>query len=183
MNRIAELRKGRNLTQKEFGKIIGVAQNTICNWENGKREPDYKSLKKMAYFFNCSTDYLLGRTPFGLTFVFDDQIDPKLDWSGRPQTENSGEEEPAPVPESRLTFPPEYEFLNPTNKAIVDRLIADLVRSQPSDPMSKKYAAASDGSGHEAEADADTTPPDNVQVLSDEYKGKTGDTDPAPKKK
>lgn len=60
MNRIAALRKERKLNQKQLGSILGVAQNTICNWENGKRDPDYESLKKMALFFNCSTDYLLG---------------------------------------------------------------------------------------------------------------------------
>ncbi|MCI8689202.1 MAG: helix-turn-helix transcriptional regulator [Oscillibacter sp.] len=60
MNRIALLRKERKLNQKEFGTIIGVAQNTICNWENENREPDHESLKKMADFFDCSIDYLLG---------------------------------------------------------------------------------------------------------------------------
>lgn len=62
MNRIALLRKERNLKQKELGAIIGVAQNTVCNWENGKREPDHESLKELAAFFGCSIDYLLRRT-------------------------------------------------------------------------------------------------------------------------
>lgn len=96
MNRIAILRKERKLSQKELGAIIGVAQNTICNWENGKREPDYDSLKKMAFFFNCSTDYLLGQTSFGKTFVFDEETDPNLDWSGRPRIEGQ-EKRPTPV--------------------------------------------------------------------------------------
>lgn len=97
MNRIAILRKERNLSQKELGAIIGVAQNTICNWENEKREPDYNSLKKMAFFFNCSTDYLLGRAELGRTFVFDEQTDPSLDWAGRPQTD---EQQKKPTPEN-----------------------------------------------------------------------------------
>lgn len=62
MNNIAMLRKEHKLNQKELGVIIGVAQNTICNWENGKREPDFLSLEKMASYFHCSVDYLLGRT-------------------------------------------------------------------------------------------------------------------------
>lgn len=60
MNRIAELRKEQNLSQKELGKILGVAQNTICNWENGKREPDYASVEKMIKHFSCTVEYLLG---------------------------------------------------------------------------------------------------------------------------
>lgn len=75
MNRIAMLRKEHKISQKEFGSIIGVAQNTISNWENGNREPDFESLKKMASFFNCSTDYLLGTAPFGRTFVFGEDTD------------------------------------------------------------------------------------------------------------
>lgn len=60
LNRIAALRKERDLSQKELGAIIGVAQNTVCNWENGKREPDFGSLKKMSSFFEHSIDYILG---------------------------------------------------------------------------------------------------------------------------
>ena len=54
LNRIAALRKERDLSQKELGAIIGVAQNTVCNWDNGKREPDLSS------FFEHSIDYILG---------------------------------------------------------------------------------------------------------------------------
>ena len=61
MNRIAELRKKKKMNQKELGSIVGVAQNTICNWENEKREPDYDSLIKMADYFGVSVDFLLGR--------------------------------------------------------------------------------------------------------------------------
>lgn len=60
MNRIAELRKAKNISQSKLGKIIGVAQNTVCNWENGNREPDQHSLAKLAEYFNVSIDYLIG---------------------------------------------------------------------------------------------------------------------------
>jgi len=96
MNRIAALRKERKLSQKELGAIIGVAQNTICNWEKEKREPDHASLKKMAFYFNCSTDYLLGTTPFGRTFTSDEQSDPELDWAGHPR-DTGPEEKPASI--------------------------------------------------------------------------------------
>lgn len=75
MNRIAELRKEKGLSQKELGAIIGAAQNTISNWENGNREPDYENLKKLAFYFDCSTDYLLGNAPFGRTFRFQNEDD------------------------------------------------------------------------------------------------------------
>lgn len=115
MNRIAILRKERKLSQKELGAIIGVAQNTICNWENGKRDPDYDSLKKMAFFFNCSTDYLLGRAPLGRTFVFDEQTDPSLDWAGRPQIDE----------QQKKSIPGNGDGLDPELVGLIKRIPAD----------------------------------------------------------
>lgn len=59
--RIKELRKSHRLTMKKLGELIGVAQNTVSNWENGKRQPDYGTLTFLAEYFNVSTDYLLGK--------------------------------------------------------------------------------------------------------------------------
>lgn len=64
MNRIAELRKERKLSQKKLGSLIGVAQNTVCNWEAGNREPDLDSIGRLAKFFHVSLDYLLGKSNF-----------------------------------------------------------------------------------------------------------------------
>lgn len=61
MNRIAMLRKKQNLSQKELGSIIGVAQNTISNWENGNREPDFNTALRIANYFHVSVGYLLGQ--------------------------------------------------------------------------------------------------------------------------
>ena len=61
-NKLAELRKERNMSQKEFSKIFNVAQNTISQWEQGKRNMDTESLLKLADFFQVTTDYLLGRS-------------------------------------------------------------------------------------------------------------------------
>ena len=62
MNRIAVLRREQRMSQGELGKIIGVAQNTISNWERGKREADNISLIIIAEYFGVSVDYLLGRS-------------------------------------------------------------------------------------------------------------------------
>lgn len=61
MNRIAELRKQKDISQSKLGEIIGVAQNTICNWEMERRQPDNDSLIKMADLFGVTIDYILGR--------------------------------------------------------------------------------------------------------------------------
>lgn len=61
MNRISKLRKERGITQIQLSRILGVAQNTVSNWENGNRQPDNDTLRKLADYFNASTDYILGR--------------------------------------------------------------------------------------------------------------------------
>ena len=62
MERIKELRKEKSITMKRLGEIIGVSEGAVSQYENGKRQPDYDTLKKIADFFDVSTDYLLGRT-------------------------------------------------------------------------------------------------------------------------
>lgn len=63
MLRLRELRKNRRLSQLEFARQFGVAQNTVSNWENGNRLLDTDTANKIADFFGVSVDYLLGREP------------------------------------------------------------------------------------------------------------------------
>lgn len=60
MNRIAQLRKEKKLSQQQLGKELGAAQNTVSNWENGKRDPDHETCIRLAEFFDVTLDYLLG---------------------------------------------------------------------------------------------------------------------------
>ncbi len=62
MNRITILRKKEKLSQSELAEKLNISQQSISSYENGKREPDNETLKKLADFFNVTTDYLLGRT-------------------------------------------------------------------------------------------------------------------------
>lgn len=58
--RLKELRAEAGLSQKEFANAIGAAQNTVSQWETGTRRLDDQTICKMALFFGCSADYLLG---------------------------------------------------------------------------------------------------------------------------
>lgn len=60
MNNLKKIRQSNNLSQTEFAKILGVAQNTVSNWENGNRLIDNETLKKISLIFNVSIDYILG---------------------------------------------------------------------------------------------------------------------------
>lgn len=61
MTKLKELRKEHKLSMKELGKILGLSESTISLYEAGKREPDIKTLIKIADYFNVSVDVLLSR--------------------------------------------------------------------------------------------------------------------------
>ena len=60
MNRLKELRQKNNLTLKELGQKIGMANNTLSQYETGKREPKLDKWQALANFFNVSVPYLQG---------------------------------------------------------------------------------------------------------------------------
>lgn len=74
-HRIKELRKSLGLTQAEFGKRIGVAANTVTNYEAGLRTPKGSVLLMMTKEFKVDIDWLkTGRGDMFLT-VPEDAID------------------------------------------------------------------------------------------------------------
>lgn len=60
MNRLKELRKERNLKQKELVEIAGVSAMTISRWEKGERDIKFDKAQQLADFFGVSVSYLLG---------------------------------------------------------------------------------------------------------------------------
>lgn len=63
-NRIFELRKEMNLSQRQFAKLIGTNQANVSRWEQGIIEPSVIECWRMADFFGVSIDYLCGRQDF-----------------------------------------------------------------------------------------------------------------------
>ena len=62
-NRIKFLRKSRHLTLRELGKILDIPDNSLSQYENGKRKTIPKDvLIELAEYFDVSVDYLMGRT-------------------------------------------------------------------------------------------------------------------------
>ena len=55
--RLKELRLKKGLTQTELGE----KQSTFTNWENGKREPNFETIIKIADLLEVSVDWLFGR--------------------------------------------------------------------------------------------------------------------------
>lgn len=60
--RIRKLRVDAHLTQQELGAVLGVAKNTISQYETGRNAPNDDIKIAMANYFNVSMDYLMGKT-------------------------------------------------------------------------------------------------------------------------
>jgi len=59
-DRLHDLRKDQGISQEKLASLVGVNRVTVLNYENGKREPDYEMLAKLAAIFGVTADYLLG---------------------------------------------------------------------------------------------------------------------------
>lgn len=63
--RIKSLRKEKKLTQEQLAEVLGLnAKSSIANYESGANSPSDDIKKKMCELFNCSMDYLMGKTLF-----------------------------------------------------------------------------------------------------------------------
>lgn len=68
--RLGELMfENNDVKAKELGLAIGIGDETIRLWKNGKRYILLSQLLKLADFFNCSLEYLAGRTDVKLDYA------------------------------------------------------------------------------------------------------------------
>lgn len=61
LKNLRSIRLSNNLTTSQVAEKIGVSLRTYQNYENGSTEMPFELMKKLADFFHCSVDYLLGR--------------------------------------------------------------------------------------------------------------------------
>lgn len=59
--RLREVRKSKKITQQELADRLGIKRNTYSDWENGKTDPSFEILVKLADLFDVSLDWLFGR--------------------------------------------------------------------------------------------------------------------------
>ena len=58
---LADMRRGFNLTQKQFGRALGLCQQTIANWEADRGSPMRYDLVVLTKLFEFWLDYPTGR--------------------------------------------------------------------------------------------------------------------------
>ncbi|GAW28559.1 helix-turn-helix domain-containing protein [Carboxydocella sp. ULO1] len=62
-SKLRHWRKYRKMTQQELGKITGIAQTTISDWENDKFLPDIDAAVKLATALGVSLAELIEDGP------------------------------------------------------------------------------------------------------------------------
>lgn len=60
--RLRQLREKAGLLQSEFAERLGVARSSISLYETGDRVPDIRFMDKVIEEFECSYDYLMGKS-------------------------------------------------------------------------------------------------------------------------
>ncbi len=58
-NNLKVLRKGFELTQNQLAEKLGINRATLASYEEGRAEPKFDKLKRIASFFKVSTDDLI----------------------------------------------------------------------------------------------------------------------------
>lgn len=59
-DKLKRLREAQGLSQQQLADKLDMSPSGIGMWEQNRRQPDNETLKKVAQFFDVSTDYLLG---------------------------------------------------------------------------------------------------------------------------
>lgn len=62
VDRITSLMKEKGVKQAFVAEIIGSYATVVTDWKRGRSKPSQNDLEKLALFFDCSLDYISGRT-------------------------------------------------------------------------------------------------------------------------
>lgn len=112
-NILKKLRQDEDLTQEELAKKIDSSRSNIANYENDKNMPSVEILDKLSEIFNCSTDYLLGKS-------------------------NIRNAEKVNIDDADIAFASGVKALNETNKMIIKNTLEALLAKQEKDTEEDK---------------------------------------------
>lgn len=108
MNRLKQLRIEKDLLQSDIAKVLGVSDRAVGFYETGKRDMSTEVLSILSDFFNCSIDYILGKTDIRNI----EQID---------------------IDDADVAFASGVKGLNETNKMIIKNTLEALLAKQEQD--------------------------------------------------
>lgn len=78
MNRIKQLREENSITQIQLAKKLNKTQQTISLYENGTNEPDLDGYIILSKLFNCTVEYVAGKSDIRNNTSNIDESDKKI---------------------------------------------------------------------------------------------------------
>lgn len=60
--RLKKLREDNNYTQKQVADYLGISQSHFSKMEKGQRNMNSVTLDKLCLLYNCSSEYLSGKS-------------------------------------------------------------------------------------------------------------------------
>ena len=67
--RLQALMRLKNIKSKQLGTEIGVSGSLVRYWQRGEKQAGLPNLIKLANYFNCTIDFLAGRSDDEIDFV------------------------------------------------------------------------------------------------------------------
>ena len=61
-DKLKELRIQHHYSQKEVAHKLNISPSIVSGYETGERTPSTEILLSLSYLYQCSTDYLLGKS-------------------------------------------------------------------------------------------------------------------------
>ncbi len=58
------IRKDKGYNQLKVAMDLSISREALSHYENGKRNPDIATLRKLSEYFNVSIDYLINGCEF-----------------------------------------------------------------------------------------------------------------------
>lgn len=99
--KVKHLRKEKKMSQVALADICNVTQQTVYKWEHGIVYPSIDILKKLANYFEVSTDYLL-------------------------DNESKGNERQITLNEEQIRLAEEYEAMNDEGRSALWNIVKSL---------------------------------------------------------
>lgn len=79
--RIRQKRKENGLTQAQLAEKLYITQQAVCDWENGRKQPDYANIDRIAEALHTTSAYIRwGNAPWVQKYeIFDpDHMEEKI---------------------------------------------------------------------------------------------------------
>ena len=74
MNRLKMLRTDAKLSIRELGRLVNITHSTLSLLEKEAQPLRQHHIERLCAFFNCTADFLLGKSDVGIGVFFNDEF-------------------------------------------------------------------------------------------------------------